>query len=154
VAVESIHAEAFLDSVLLGDPTLIGATALNGQYIYRNVGRQGGPYPQLVYSYYDGDDINSGNAVRLFTRYVYRVRVVGKVLNGVLQDAQRVRVAANRVDALLSTVRRQSFTVDSVTHFYNVWREDELPPPREEPGQTADVFYRVYGGLYRVEVFD
>lgn len=155
MAVESIYAEAFI-AHLLNDATLLGATALNGSFqdvVFKNAARQGAAYPLTVYDLYDPDDVNSGNGVRMMVRNLYRFRTVGKVINGVLQDGGRVRVAANRVDALLNSVRRQSYTVDDVTYNFNVWRERELPPPREEPGPTADIRFRLYGGIYVVEQF-
>lgn len=155
MAVESIYAEAFIAS-LLNDATLLGATALNGSFqdvIFKNEARQGAPYPLVVYDLYDPDDVNSGNGVRMMVRSLYRLRTVGKVVDRVLQDAGRVRVTANRVDDLLNNVRRRSYTVDGVTYNFNVWRERELPPPREEPGPTADIRFRLYGGIYVVEQF-
>jgi hypothetical protein len=154
---ESIYAEAFLDSLLNGDATLTGASALNGQRAYKNRAPQGTKdnptlYPLVIYNMQAGGDVNTGNASRIFTRPLFQVRAVGKVIGTALQDASRVRTAAHRMDELLKRIQRRSFTVDGATYFFNVWREDELPP-REEPGESADVFYRNYSGLYRVEVF-
>lgn len=155
MAIESIYAEAFI-AHLLNDATLLGATALNGSFenvIFKNVARQGAAYPLLVYDLYDSDDVNSGNAVRMMSRHVFRVRVVGKVVDGVLQDGDRFRAASHRADEVLGAVRRQSFTVGGATYNFNVWREGELPPPRETEGATPDIRFRYYGGLYRVEQF-
>ena len=152
--IDSIFAEAFIASVL-NDATLLGATALNGTFadkVFKNVRRQGSVLPVVVFNVQAPWDGNSGNGIRLWTRPVFQVRTIGRVVNGVLQDASRVRTAAHRADDLLKEIRRQSFTVESVTRYFNVWREDEIPP-REEPGETADVTYRNYGGFYRVEQF-
>jgi hypothetical protein len=149
---ESIYAEAFLASVLTGDAALIAADALNGQFVYKDMAPQNGPVPRVIFNLMASGDVNTLNATRLFTRPLFQVRTVGKVLNGTLLDGARVRKAAHRMDEVLRSIRRQSFTLESVTFNFNVWREEELPL-RTEPGETAEVFYRNYAGLYRVEVF-
>ena len=149
--VESIYAEAFLSSVLKADATLKGVTALGGEYIYRNRAPQTAEAPFVIYSVQSADDVNTANADRMFARLLFQVRVVGRLVGTELQNASRVRVAANRVDALLKDIRRQAYTVDSVTYYFNVWRESGLPG-REEPGLTADEWFRSYGGFYRVEI--
>lgn len=153
---ESIYAEAFIHARLKADATLIGVTALNATsefpQIYRNKAKQNAPRPLLIYSLQAPTDYNSANKARLFTEYRYQVRVVGEVRGSELQNATRVYTAANQMDASLNNVRRVSFTVGGVTYSYNVWRENELPV-REEEGETADVDYRNYGGIYVVQVF-
>jgi hypothetical protein len=149
---ESIYCDAFLGSVLNGDAALIASDALNGKHAYNSLAPPGAPAPRIIYNVQAGGDVNTLNATRLFTRPLYQVRLVAKVVNGVLQDASRVRKSANRMDELLSSIRRQSFTVEGVTLNFNVWREDEIPM-RVEEGEAADVTYRNYGGLYRVEAF-
>lgn len=154
MAIESIYVEAFLDSVLKADTTLVGATALgSASKIYRNRAKQGDVPPYLIYNLQAPNDYTSLNKDRLFSEYLYQVRVVGEVKGMDLQLASRVRIAAHRMDDVLDGIRRQSFTVESVTHSFNVWRESELPV-REEAGNTADVFFRNYGGLYRVQIFN
>lgn len=150
--IESIYLEAFFDSVLNNDATLIGATALGGKKFYKNRAPQNTTYPLGIYNVQAADDIALLNRDRLFTRYLLQVRIVGRVVGAVFQDGARVRTASHRADAVLQSIRRQSFTVDSVTYFFNVFREGELPV-REEEGESADVFYRSYGGFYRGEVF-
>jgi len=149
---ESIYCDAFLEFVLNGDATLIASDALNGEYVYNSVAPANKPFPRIIYNVQAGGDVNTLNATRLFARPLYQVRLVAKVKNGALEDAARVRKAANRMDELLRSIRRQSFTVEGVEMNFNVWREDEIPV-RTEPGETADVSYRNYGGLYRVEAF-
>jgi hypothetical protein len=148
---ESIYADAFIANLLRSDTTLTGADALNGSPIYKGVAPQNAPFPRVVFNLQAGTDNTGVNKTRLFPSLVYQVRTVGIKRNEVLQDAARVRKSANRVDALMN-VRRVSYTVDSQAFFFNVWREGEIPS-RDEPGETADVGYRNYGGMYRVEVF-
>lgn len=152
MALESIYADSFLDSLLRGDTDLIGASGLDGAYIYKGVAPQAAPFPRVVFNLQAGVDNNSISKTRLFASLAYQVRTVGKLESGALLDPSRVRAAANRVDELLKEVRRVSHTVDGVTYFFNTWRETELPN-RDESGATADESYRNYGGLYRVEVF-
>ena len=157
MAIESIYAEAFIASVLKGDATLVGASALNGARVYPNRAPQGTTasptlYPLIIYNVQSPGDVNTANAVRMYARPLFQVRTVGKVIGTTLQDASRVRAAAHRMDEILKGIRRQSFTIEGQTFYFNVWREDELPT-REEQGATADEFYRSYGGLYRVNVF-
>jgi hypothetical protein len=156
---ESIYAEAFIDSTLKADSTLTGATALNSaarpdKLIFRNRARQGTTeYPLVIYSIQGATDLNGQwNQYRNFSEYVFQVRVVAKVVGTDLQNASRVRVAANRIDALLKEVRNSQMTIDSQTFNFNVWRESELAA-REEEGEDASTFYRNYGGLYRCQVF-
>lgn len=160
---ESFYAEAFIGSTLKSDSTLTGATALNSasrpdKLIFRNIARQGTaadptPFPLIIYNIYTADDWNGQlNQNRIFSEYLFQIRVVGQVRGIDLQNADRVRTAANRMDELLKEVRNATMTVGSATYFFNVWRESELVP-RQEDGEDASTFYRNYGGLYRVQVF-
>ncbi len=160
----SFYAEAFIDSTLKTDAVLTGATALNSatrpdKLIFRNRARQGTkeeptPFPLIIYNLYTADDWNGQlNQNRIFSEYLFQCRVVGEVKGVDLQDADRVRASANRMDDLLKEVRVAQMTIGIVTYFFNVWRESELVP-REEEGDDASTFYRNYGGLYRVQVFD
>ena len=152
---ESLYAESFIGSVLKSDALLIGATALSAaSQIYKNKAREDiEAFPCLIYNIQTPKDFNSQNQERLFTEYLFQVRVVGEVRGIELQNADRVRTAANRMDELLRVIRRVSRTVDGQTFFFNVWRESELPV-REEPGETEDIFYQNFGGFYRVQVFN
>jgi hypothetical protein len=160
---ESIYAEAFIDSTLKNDSTLVGATALNSgasglnrpdRLIFRNRARQGTTdYPLIIYSIQSAVDYNGQfNQFRLLAEYVFQVRTVGKVIGIDLQNASRVRATSNRADEVLKEIRDASMVLDSVTYHFNVWRESELPV-REEEGEDASTFYRNYGGLYKVQVF-
>lgn len=152
MAVESIYAEAFLSAVLKGDATLVGAGALAGQFVYRNRAPQSAVAPFVIYNEQSSEDVKTANAVRMFTRSVFQVRTVGRLVGTQLQDATRVRAAAHQVDNVLKDIRRQAFALEGVTYYFNVWRESGLPA-REEPGLTADEWFRSYGGFYVVEQF-
>lgn len=151
---ESLYAEAFVAGVLKGDATLIGNSALgSASKIYKNRATEGASFPLLIYSIQSSIDFNSLNQeFRLLSEYLFQCRVVSEVKGIDLQSADQVRTAANRMDELLRNIKRQSLTIGSVTLYFNVWREMELPV-REEQGATADAFYRSYGGFYRVQAF-
>lgn len=154
--IEGIYAEAFVGSVLSGDAALLAPDALNGtavEKVHKNAIRQGAALPVVLYSVQPRPDVNSGNGVRLMTAFIVNARVVGEVVEGVLQHAARVRKAAHRLDDLLRFIRRQQVTFeDGTTLSFNVWRETELPQT-ESPGATAGTRYRYYGGLYLGESF-
>jgi hypothetical protein len=152
VAFQSIIVEAFIFSLLYNDSQLIASDSLNGKYVYPDQAPPKTPYPNAGYALQSPVDYHGVNKNRLFSEYIYQVYIWSKMVGGELQDAARVRKSAHRVDAILDGIRRQSFAIDGTTYYFNVWRDGEIPQ-RTSPGESADITYKKFGGMFHFQIF-
>ena len=128
---------ALLYSTLHGDATLL---ALLAGGVHQVAAPPGSTPDWLLISQQSGTDTNTATAVRILTRMLFQVKVVGPV-----QDAGNLRSAYARADALLQPsgqpLRNQGGTLAC-------FREQTISYGEMVEG----VLWLHYGGLYRVEV--
>lgn len=149
MANEIIYTDAFIRAVLGNDWAL--TAALGGVKIYHGMAPQGTPTPYIRYDFLGGADPNTANQTRLMASLLYQIRAVFRVTQDTTFPTADDLTVINRLDELLSTIRRMPMVFSALSLHFNVWREQ--PIARDEPGETEEVYYTNYGGLYRVEAF-
>jgi hypothetical protein len=142
---ENIYCDTLIYQRLAADSVFVAA--LGGQRIYRYRAPQTGDAANCFYRLIDSEDFNSGNQQgRLIVRAAYEISVKSEGF-----PTNNAKTAAHRMDELWRMNRRVSFTVGSVTLFFNSWRV--ALRPTNEPGVTPDKFYIGNGALYEFEIF-
>lgn len=127
-----------LYALLTGDGTFMGY--LSGGVWQVSAPKSTAPdYCQLVNQ--SSVDTLSGNAVRLMTRLLYQVKVMGPI-----QDAANIRTAYARADALLQP---SGLPLRNYASTLAMYRENMLPT---DAGVINGVQWYAAGALYRVEV--
>jgi hypothetical protein len=131
---EAEAAEEFLYSRLANDVTLSGL--VNGVFV--NIAPQPTIYPLVIIQEMSGIDYAAVGAYRVWTNFVYLVKVIGQTAsNGDL------KAAVARIDALL---HRASGAAGDGTIWACV-REQVIRMPEYAPGGQQ---YRHSGAMYRV----
>lgn len=127
---------ALLASTLTGDPTFL--SDVTG--VYQVLAPPGAQPPYVLLISQSGQDVLSATGVRLLSRLLYQVKIVGPAA-----DAATLRAAYARADALLQPngqpLRNSGGTLA-------VYREQTLSVGELVGG----VLWLNYGGLYRVEI--
>lgn len=142
---ENIYCDTLIYQRLAADANFV--TALGGQRIYRYRSPQKGDLPNCYYRLIDTEDFNSGNQQgRLIVRAAYEIGVRSEGF-----PSDDAKTAAHRVDELFRMNRRVSFTVNSVTLFFNSWRV--ALRAINEPGSIPEKFFIGNGALYQFEIF-
>lgn len=108
-------------------------------------------YDYIFYTWQSGADETTLNKTRLIVPPLYYIRLVKKLTAASSAIPDNFKTAANELDNLMHTMRRQTYAEIS-GYSFNSWREMPMERTYPDPNDSAGEIYEL-GGLYRIQAF-